>query len=114
MIEVEIKPYKKVVIHEILESEYNNFVNLVTLNPYDLRWVNGILFFFFSSKDSDFVLAEKQRGIRHWDLFHFTRMDNFQMIVKNSISNVQVPVIDNSSSKFVSEAIESLLKQLKE
>ncbi len=108
MTDVEIKLYHKVVIHEILESEYDHFVSLVTLNKYDLRWIDGILFLFLSSNDSEEVLAAKQQGIRNWELFHFTRLDIFTPILKDPITNREAAIIDNSNNEFVKGVIDSL------
>ena len=117
MVEIEYQPVKKIVVHEILKSDYNDFINqfVIPLQPnmpsLDLRWVNGVLFFFQGFQDTPEIIHDRIQGIIHWEACNFTEMPKYQPMLTNTNTNASVKVTDNSHNTAVSDFIRWLKTQ---
>ncbi len=111
MVNIEYKPAVKIVVHEIIRSEFQDFLNMFAIpqrpgaqRPY-ARWIDGILFIFKGFPPSPEALRDKIQGILHWEQVNFTEMEKYTPTVTNSTNNIIMDVLDNSNNTAVSDFI---------
>ncbi|MGI9229919.1 MAG: hypothetical protein ACR2P9_08685 [Gammaproteobacteria bacterium] len=101
------EPYHTIIAHEIIKSNLEHFKESFS-NRGDLRWVKGVLFFQVGFPDTNEVVADALRGILHWNLFHFTKMPEYEDQITSN--NRTAKVYDNSNNKLILEFIKFLKK----
>jgi hypothetical protein len=101
MVEFEYQPWKKIIIHEIVEFPPDYFLdNAARAAPEGgtsppLQWAKGIIFIRTPLPPTEDVVGEQIKGIIHWSALHFGRMRRYQKEIKRERS-VTVPIIDLS------------------
>jgi len=111
MVDIEYSPISKIIVHEIIRSEYQNFLNMFAIpQPPDgpqpnARWIDGILFLFKGFPPSPEVLRDKIQGVLHWEIVNFTEMEQYTPTITNPENNVIMKVLDNTSNTAVSDFI---------
>jgi len=111
MVNPRFVPYDSLIIHEIIYSKYDDFLFLLqTVKNIDLRWINGVLFFFSGLPAYEYVVEDQKNGIRHWELLHFTKMEKYERVVEIP-NNTVVLVTNNNGNNFVSDTIKWLKEQ---
>jgi len=111
MVDIEYKPTLKIIIHEIIRSEFQYFLNMFAIPqpsgmpPPDVRWIDGILFNFFAFPPSPEALKDKIEGTIHWEIVNFTEMEKYKSTVTNPQNNIIMSVLDNSSNTAVSDFV---------
>jgi len=104
MVEFEYHPWEKIIIHEIIEYEVNDFTSqFYVKNQKDspkipIMWSNGIIFMITSFPQTPEVIKEQMKGILHWPNLHFARMPEYRQSIQLS-RNVKISVIDVSNHK---------------
>lgn len=103
-VEFVYEPYKKVVIHEIVQYDIQMLVNLQGYgieagqlgNP--LFWANGIAFYYRVLPPTEKIIKEMIRGTVHWNSLNFAFMPKHQ---PNFIigGNVRIPIINFNNQK---------------
>jgi hypothetical protein len=81
LVEIEYRPWKKIVVHEVKEmSPKEFFEGLAAVAEAQkqgaapaVNWADGIAFVFQPFPDSDRVLGEKMDGVIHYNTLQFTR-----------------------------------------
>jgi hypothetical protein len=100
VIEIEFTPWKKLVVHEVLEATNNQFFEDIlrmslAQNPNvepRVNWAEGIAFLVYPMPDTKEIVEEKLKGIIHFTSFTFTRID-FRDAYPLRISNQDYRVI---------------------
>ena len=101
MVEFEYQPWKKIIIHEIVEFPPDYFLDNQAMSAPEggrsppLHWANGIIFVRIPLPPTEDVIAEQIKGTIHWSSLHFGRMRKYQKEIKRSRS-VTVPILDMS------------------
>ena len=102
MVEFDYQPWKKIVIHEIVEFSTEYFLDEAARSAYEggrskpVNWANGIIFVTAPLPSTEDVIREQIKGTIHWGLLHFGRMRKYKAEVKRDRS-VIVPLLDMSS-----------------
>jgi len=111
IVDIEYKPAVKIVVHEIIRSEFQDFLNMFAIpqpsgaqRP-NARWIDGILFIFKGFPPSPDALRDKIQGILHWEIVNFTEMKKYTPTVTNPKNNIIIDVLDNSNNTAVSDFI---------
>ena len=111
MVDIEYKPISKIIVHEIIRTEFQDFLNMFAIpqrpgapRP-SARWIDGILFTFIPFPPSPEALRDKIEGIIHWELVNFTEMEQYTSTVTNPETNITMNVLDNSTNTAVSDFI---------
>ena len=79
MVEFEFKPWKKVIIHELMEFPLEHFIfqSSQGIQPggtgRPIMWSNGLVFTTFLLQPTEDVVKEQLQGIVHWAFLHFGR-----------------------------------------
>ncbi len=111
MVDVEYQPIKKIIIHEIIKYNLQEFIKLKSNPPLPLRWVDGIVFQVGMYNPSPKMSDDETQGIIHWAALEFAEMKDYKPSLPTNISTVTIPVVDNSSNTAVSDVIRWLKKQ---
>lgn len=113
--EISIEPWKKLVIHEVIEYKFEDWVMQMAFGSKTaggaiptINWVDGIVFQSFNFPDTNAIIEEKLKGILHWSSVMFAIKEKFEKQVIRD--NATINLIDVS----VNEVFRELAKKLKE
>ena len=119
MVEIIYEPWKTIVIHEIVQHDFQMFINLHSLGVQSgqlgrpLHWANGVAFDHSAMQPADEVVREQIHGKIHWSSVAFTFMPKYQQLIVVSEENIRIPVIDLSGNEIFSEIAEWIKKNYK-
>lgn len=113
--EIVIEPWKKLVIHEVIEYNFDQWMTQIAFSSKTaggaiptINWVNGIVFQSFNFPDTNTMVEEKLKGVLHWSSVMFAIKEKFEkQIIKD---NATINLIDVSVNKI----FEELASKLKE
>jgi len=115
--EIVIEPYKKIVIHEVIEYQFSEYVELVltgtraaggTTVPL-VHWCNGIVFQVVPfNPSSDAVIAQQLEGTVHYSSVSFAMKEKFEPEVRSSLGTLRL-INASANPNFV--ALADLLRQ---
>ena len=103
--EISIEPWKKLVVHEVLEYQFDELVDQTISSSQTaggsgirvLNWANGVAFQAHVFPDSETILQEKLKGIIHYSSVTFALKEQFEkQIIKGSATINFVDVSINS------------------
>jgi hypothetical protein len=114
-LEILIEPWKKLVIHEVIEYNFDDWLTQMAFGSKTaggviptINWVNGIVFQSFNFPDTNSIVEEKLKGTLHWSSVMFATKEKYEkQIIKD---NATVNLIDVS----VNEVFRELAEKLKE
>lgn len=116
--EIVIEPWKKLVIHEVIEYVFEDFMKLLTSQSRALaggtptiNWTNGIVFTFAPFPDTDTVVKEKLQGTINWSNVIFAVKEKYEPQYRQDINYVNL--IDASHNQIFVLVAEQLKKQSK-
>jgi hypothetical protein len=83
--EIVVEPWKKLIIHEVVEYAFEDFMKLlisqsraVAGGSPAINWSNGIVFNFSTFPDTDSVIKEKLQGVIHWANLMFALKERYE------------------------------------
>ena len=90
--EIAIELWKKLVIHEVVEYEFDDLLNQTLASSQavgsgirTLNWANGVAFQAHVFPDTDIIIQEKLKGIIHYASVTFALKDTFEkQVIKGS------------------------------
>ena len=113
--EISIEPWKKLVIHEIIEYQFDDWVKQIAFSTKSsgggiptMQWTNGIVFSPANFPTTNATVEEQLKGVLRWSSVSFAIKEKFEkQIVKE---NATINLVDVS----VNEIFEELAINLKE
>ena len=117
--EVVYQPWKKIVIHEIVDYALDDLVRLQSLGVEPgglgdpLLWTEGIVFSSSTMLETKDVVKEKMEGIVHWSSVEWARMPEFKEVIVIKETNVKVLIIDVTAHP-IYRTVSKWLKEQKE
>ena len=113
--EISIEPWKKLVIHEVIEYSFEDWVTQIAFSSKTaggaiptINWTNGVVFQSFNFPDTNIIVEEKIKGILHWSSVMFALKEKYErQIIKD---NATINLIDVS----VNDIFKELANKLKE
>jgi len=89
--EISIEPWKKLVIHEIIEYDFGDWVKQIAFSTRSsgggiptMQWTNGIVFSPSNFPTTNATIDEQLKGILHWSSVSFAIKEKFEhQIVKD-------------------------------
>ena len=112
--EIIIEPWKKLIIHEVIEFKFEDWLNQVIASSQAgsgillMNWANGIAFNAYTFPDTDPIVQEKLKGTLHYSSITFAIKEKFeQQIIKGGATI-------NFSDASVNETYGKLAEKLKE
>lgn len=108
--EIVIEPYKKIVVHEIVEFPLNEWVEMIlsgtraaggTTIPM-VNWCNGVAFQISPfNPNSDEVISEQLKGTIHYAAVTFATKERFEREIR--ISEGTIRLVDRSANPNLSK-----------
>jgi len=117
MAEIEYKPVKKIVAHDIIMKQLDEFINQKVRPPnpniiqIPARWADGIVFTVTAFPATPELVNEEVAGTVHWSHIEFAEMNEYQQMLTNPKSGGSLMVADYSSNTAVLDFIHWLKKQ---
>jgi len=114
-LEISIEPWKKLVIHEVIEYNFEDWMTQIAFSSKTaggaipaINWTNGVVFQSFNFPDANIIVEEKIKGVLHWSSVMFALKEKYERrIIKD---NATINLIDVS----VNEIFRELADKLKE
>ena len=112
MVEIVFEPWKKIVIHEIVQCDFRMLTNLHTLGVQPgqlgrpMNWANGVAFEQSVMPATEEVVKEQIEGKIHWSYLMFAFLPNYQQVVVIPEGNIKIPIIDLSSNPLFKDIAE--------
>lgn len=108
-----IEPWKKLVIHEIIEYDFGDWLTQIAFSSKSaggaiptINWVNGVVFQSFNFPDTNIIVEEKLKGTLHWSSVMFAIKEKYEkQIIKD---NATVNLVDVSVNQIFQELAEKL------
>ena len=112
--DITIEPWKKLIIHEIIEYQFDDWVKQIAFSTRSsgggiptMKWTNGIVFASSSLPTTNATVEEQLKGVLHWSSVSFAIKEKFEkQIVKE---NATINLVDVS----VNEIFNKLSVELK-
>ena len=116
--EISIEPWKNLVIHEIIEYDFEDWVKQIAFSTRSsgggiptMQWANGIVFSPSNFPTTNSTVEEQLKGILHWSSVSFAIKEKFvHQIVSD---NATINLVDVSVNDIFQELALSLKKRSK-
>jgi hypothetical protein len=116
--EISIKIWEKLVIHEIIEYKFDDWVKQIAFSTRTsgggiptMQWADGIAFSPVNFPTTNVVMEEQLKGILHWSSVSFAIKDKFEnQIVRE---NATINLVDVSVNEIFRKLAVELKKQSK-
>ena len=116
--EISIEPYKRIVIHELIEYRFADLVDLILVSAHAaggttvplIQWCNGVVFQIQPfNPNSERVIEEQLKGVVHYNAVTFALKEKFEHEVRNGLGMVRL--IDSSVNPNFVTLTEALKKR---
>ena len=116
--DISIKIWEKLVIHEIIEYKFDDWVKQIAFSSRTsggaiptMQWADGIAFSPVNFPTTNVVMEEQLKGILHWSSISFAIKDKFEnQIVRE---NATINLVDVSVNEIFRKLAVELKKQSK-
>ena len=116
--EISIEPWKKLVIHEVIEYKFDDWVKQIAFSTRSsggaiptMQWTNGIVFSPSNFPTTNVTVEEQLKGILHWSSVSFAIKEKFEKQIV--IENAAINLMDVSVNEIFKELAQKLKKQSK-
>ena len=116
--EILIEPWKKLVIHEVIEYNFDDWVKQIAFSTRSsggaiptMQWTNGIVFSPANFPTTNITVEEQLKGILHWSSVSFAIKEKFEKQIV--IENATINLVDVSVNEIFKELSIKLKKQSK-
>ena len=116
--EISIQPWKKLVIHEVIEYKFDDWVKQIAFSTRSsggaiptMQWTNGIVFSPANFPTTNVTIEEQLKGILHWSSVSFALKEKFEKQIV--IENATINLVDVSVNEIFKELSIILKKQSK-
>ena len=116
--EISIKPWKKLVIHEVIEYNFDDWVKQIAFSTRSsggaiptMQWTNGVVFSPSNFPTTNVTVEEQLKGILHWSSVSFAIKEKFEKQIV--IENATINLVDVSVNEIFKELAQNLKKQSK-
>ena len=116
--DIRIEPWKKLIIHEIIEYQFDDWVKQIAFSTRSsgggiptMQWTNGIVFASSSLPTTNATVEEQLKGVLHWSSVSFAIKEKFEkQIVKE---NATINLVDVSVNEIFNKLSIELKSQSK-
>ena len=120
MVEFIYEPFKTIVIHEIVQYDFQTFVYQHALGAQPgqlggaMNWAEGIAFNHMAMHPTADIVKEQIKGRIHWLQLAFAFMPKHQQFITIPEGNIRIPVINLSGNIIFKSMADWIKKQYKE
>ncbi len=120
--EIVIEPWKKLVIHELLEYKFEDLAKLVATQSVQqggtaiptISWAEGVAFLISPFPDeSEVIIEEKLKGIIHYNTVLFALKQPFEAEIFLRGHNIRINLIDVGTNDIFRQLAETLKSHAK-
>ena len=111
--EIEIRPWERLVIRELVEYRLDDWVRQIAFGSRTsgggiptMQWTGGVAFSPVPLPNSDAVTAEQVKGVLHWSSVSFAIMDEYRNQIVHDHATINV--IDVSANETFCELAAAL------
>ncbi len=118
---IEIEPYRKLVIHEVVESAFKDFIDQILMTTRaaggttipQVQWCNGVVFIVQQfNPNSDVVIREQLNGVIHFGAVSFALKEKFEAEVRTPQGTIRlVDVSANTTWVALSNQLKAISTQ---
>ena len=116
--EISIEPWKKLVIHEVIEYKFDEWVKQIAFSTRSsgggiptMQWTNGVVFSPANFPTTNITVEEQLKGILHWSSVSFAIKEKFEKQIV--IENATINLVDVRVNEIFKELANTLRKQSK-
>lgn len=115
--EISVEPWKKLIIHELLEYKFEDLAKLVATQSVQqggtaiptISWACGVAFLISPFPDeSEVIIEEKLKGIIHYNTVLFALKTNFEAEIFMRGSQIRINLIDVGTNDIFKQLSETL------
>lgn len=115
--EISVEPWKKLVIHELLEYKFEDLAKLVATQSVQqggtaiptISWAGGVAFLISPFPDeSEVIIEEKLKGIIHYNTVLFALKPNFEAEIFMRGSQIRINLIDVGTNDIFRQLADTL------
>ncbi len=105
--EIVYEPWKRIVIHEIIQYDLETLADLHSLGlrygqiGRPVNWANGVAFEYVLMSPTEDVVRDQMGGTIHWLHLHFASMPEHQRFFTVPQTRIKIPVLDMSEDKIM-------------
>ena len=109
LVEFSYEPWKKIIIHEIVQYSFDTLVHLQCLGVQPgqlsppLFWADGLAFKHVTMPPTEDIIKEQIRGKIHWSQLAIAFVPEYTQGVTIPQGNVTVPILDVSDNNLFIE-----------
>lgn len=118
LMDISIEPWKKLVIHEVIEYKLNDWVKQIAFSTRTsgggiptMQWANGIVFSPSNFPSTNIIMEEQLKGILHWSSISFAIKEKFEHQIVSE--NATINLVDVSVNDIFRELAEKLKSRSK-
>lgn len=112
--EISVEPWKKLVIHEVIEYRFEDWVRQIAFSTRTsgggiptMQWTDGVVFSPANFPTTNATVEEQLKGVLHWSSVSFAIKDGFEKQIVSE--NATINLVDVS----VNEIFKKLALELK-
>ncbi|MDG6923966.1 MAG: hypothetical protein JRN67_11825 [Nitrososphaerota archaeon] len=115
--EISVEPWKKLIIHELLEYKFEDLAKLVATQSVQqggtaiptISWAGGVAFLISPFPDeSEVIIEEKLKGIIHYNTVLFALKPNFEAEIFMRGSQIRINLIDVGTNDIFRQLADTL------
>lgn len=115
--EISVEPWKKLIIHELLEYKFEDLAKLVATQSVQqggtaiptISWAGGVAFLISPFPDeSEVIIEEKLKGIIHYNTILFALKPGFEAEIFMRGSQIRINLIDVGTNDIFKNLAETL------
>jgi len=116
--EISIEPWEKLVIHEVIEYKFDDWVKQIAFSTRSsgggiptIQWTNGVVFSASNFPTTNITVEEQLKGILHWSSVSFAIKEKFEKQIV--FENATINLVDVSVNEIFKELAQKLRKRSK-
>ena len=116
--DISIEPWKKLVIHEVIEYKFGDWVKQIAFSSRTsgggiptMQWANGIVFSPLNFPTTNVIMEEQLKGILHWSSVSFATKEKFEKQIVTD--NATINLVDVSANEIFNKLADELKSRSK-
>jgi hypothetical protein len=116
--EISVEPWKKLVIHEIIEYDFADWVKQIAFSTRSsgggiptMQWANGVVFSPSNFPTTNATIEEQLKGTLHWSSVSFAIKEKFEHQIVSD--NATINLVNVSVNDIFQELAQNLKKRSK-
>ena len=116
--DISVEPWKKLIIHEIIEYKFDDWVKQIAFSSRTsgggiptMQWANGIVFSPLNFPTTNVIMEEQLKGTLHWSSVSFAIKEKFEKQIVSE--NATINLVDVSANDIFNKLADDLKSRSK-